>query len=470
VQRPTDSMFPRKTYPARFARTSSAGRRLFSVAVIALGLTAQIALATGAKAEESDLRQRYNAAFNRTLQEPANLDGIFEFANLAVQVGDVEGAIGAYERMLIYNPELPRVRYDLGRLYFKLGSYRVAQRFFQQVLDTTGVPRDIREDVQKYMADIEKHLARNTLTGSLSTGTQYQTNANFISTNSQVRVFGIDATLTSSSRQRADTNLFLAGDATDIFDLDWQGGETIETTFTGYGSHQFRVHQNSLGYAEMTSGMRIPVLGPNDFVQASVKPYAIGTVASLDYSPFFGAYGAGLSLRTAFSSVLQSNLSGEFRQRDFHNSAKNPSLTDKNGQLTSLLLTTDYALYPTDVISAILGFDIDHARAQYERYTSYSVQFGYTRLFDAPLEITDKPWSIAGRGGVVLRPYDAADPSIDPGTKRYDRQYLFSALLTVGITDEFSANLQLSQDWTRSSVPNFRYSNTSALSSIIYHF
>ena len=433
-------------------------------------MVAQFALTAGAYAEDTDLRQRYNAAFNRTLQEPSNLDAIFEFANLAVQVGDVEGAIGAYERMLIYNPELPRVRYDLGRLYYKLGSYRVAQRFFQQVIDTPDVPREVYTDVKQYMADIDKRLSRNTLTGSISSGAQYQTNANFISTNSQVRVFGIDATLTSNSRQRADTNLFIAGDATDIFDLDWQGGETIETTFTGYGSHQFRVHQNSLGYAEMTSGVRIPVLGPNDLFQASVKPYAIGSDASLDYTPFFTGYGGGVSLRSLFSSVVQSNFSAEFRQRGFHNSAKNPNLTDKNGELKSLQWTTDYALFPTDVISAVLSFDNDHARAQYERYNSYSVQFSYTRLFDAPFQLTDKPWSVAARGGIVWRPYDAADPSVDPNTKRYDRQYLFGALLTVGITDEFSANLQLSQDWTRSSVPNYRYSNTSALSSVTYHF
>ncbi len=64
--------------------------------------------------ERSALEKEYEAAFQAVLKDPGNLDKTFRFAELAVAVGDLEGAISALERMLIYNPKLPRVRLELG--------------------------------------------------------------------------------------------------------------------------------------------------------------------------------------------------------------------------------------------------------------------------------------------------------------------------------------------------------------------
>ena len=46
---------------------------------------------------------------------------------LARRAGDLEGAVGALERMLIYNPDLPIIHYELARLYARLGSLEAAK-------------------------------------------------------------------------------------------------------------------------------------------------------------------------------------------------------------------------------------------------------------------------------------------------------------------------------------------------------
>ena len=79
--------------------------------------------------DRAALEKQYEAAFQAVLKDPGNLDKTFRYAELAVAVGDLEGAVSALERMLIYNPKLPRVRLELGSLYFRLGSYAVAKSY-----------------------------------------------------------------------------------------------------------------------------------------------------------------------------------------------------------------------------------------------------------------------------------------------------------------------------------------------------
>ena len=61
------------------------------------------------------------------LQDPSNLDVAVEYASLSSQVGDYEAAVSTLERMLIFAPNTPRLRLELGILYYRLGSYEVSR-------------------------------------------------------------------------------------------------------------------------------------------------------------------------------------------------------------------------------------------------------------------------------------------------------------------------------------------------------
>ena len=51
-------------------------------------------------ADAESLRQSYDEAFQEMYKDVGDLDKTFRFAELAAQVGDLEGAIAALERML----------------------------------------------------------------------------------------------------------------------------------------------------------------------------------------------------------------------------------------------------------------------------------------------------------------------------------------------------------------------------------
>ena len=75
-----------------------------AVLALLLGLLALPALGQ----EELTIQQQYDAAFLKMYQDIGNLDKTFHFAELAIAVGDLEGAIAALERMLIIDPDLPQ--------------------------------------------------------------------------------------------------------------------------------------------------------------------------------------------------------------------------------------------------------------------------------------------------------------------------------------------------------------------------
>ena len=56
--------------------------------------------------------------FSALIDDPTNMDNLFQYANLSILIGDLEAAVGVFEQMLIYDNELPRIRLELGVLYF----------------------------------------------------------------------------------------------------------------------------------------------------------------------------------------------------------------------------------------------------------------------------------------------------------------------------------------------------------------
>ena len=137
-----------------------------------------------------DIQARYDAAFQEMVKKPADLDVLFTFATLASQNNDLEGAISALERMLLINPDLPRVRLELGVLYYRLGSYEVARTYLETALQSAAMPPDVRSRAEKFLAEIEKRQSRSRFSGEFFLGTRYQSNANLGPPTSSVRLFG----------------------------------------------------------------------------------------------------------------------------------------------------------------------------------------------------------------------------------------------------------------------------------------
>ena len=101
--------------------------------------------------EQTDLERE--KIFASLIDDPTNLDLLFKYANLSIILGDLEAAIGVFEQMLIYKPDLPRIKLELGVLYFRLGAFASAKRYLDDI-ENYDPPKEVQEKVSVFLEQI----------------------------------------------------------------------------------------------------------------------------------------------------------------------------------------------------------------------------------------------------------------------------------------------------------------------------
>lgn len=111
-------------------------------------------MVSGHFAYASDLEKEFQNTFDEMMKDPSNIDITMKYANLAVQLKDYESAIPPLERILMFNPNLPTIKYQLGVLYYKLDSVDMAKSYFQDALATDGISPDLSNKIKSYLSRI----------------------------------------------------------------------------------------------------------------------------------------------------------------------------------------------------------------------------------------------------------------------------------------------------------------------------
>ena len=403
-----------------------------------------------------DKRVVADLLFKRLLVKPDDLDAGFRYAELETELGDYEAAIGALERMLYYNPNLPRVKLQLGVLYFRLRSYEMARTYFNAVLALKDLPADVHTEVEVYIAAVDRAVAINQFSVYAQAGLAYQTNANAGPNSPNVLALGQNALLSPQFQKTPDWNAFGLVTAHHFYDFDDQRGDGWESDLVAYYSQQFKVTRLDLGLVELRTG---PRLGLGDYGGPSVHPYAIGNAMTLGGPDYLNTLGAGLSANWPVNEALTLTPGVEFRNRWFYNSENYPTASGQSGgQWIGYL-------FGTGLVSAPLGISwqgrlsFTDANASYKPYgfRDVSVDLGLPYAFAAPaFAQTASLWTLTPAVGFSYTPYDAADFIVDPFVTRVDRQWRVSATLETTFYKSLGFTLQVQYLHTNSTIPNYR--------------
>ena len=366
----------------------------------------------------SDMDKRIAAdlLFKRLLIKPDDLDAGFRYAELETELGDYEAAIGALERILYYNPNVPRVKLQLGVLYFHLRSYEMARNYFDAVLTAKDTPPDIQTEVQTYIVAVDKAVATNQFSVYGQFGLAYQTNAN-------------------------------------------AGPNSPNVLAIGYYSQQFRVTRLDLGLVELRTGPRI---GIGDYGGPSIHPYGIGNVLTLGGANYLNTAGAGVSLNWPANEYLTVTPGVEFRNRWFSNSANYPTASGQTGgQWIGYV-------FGSGLVSAAWGLSwqgrvsYTESNASYGPYAfhDFSIDFGLPYSFAAPaFAHTGSLWTITPSAGFSYTPYAEPDPIVTPFATRTDRQWRGAATLDATFYRNLGFSLQVQYLRTYSTIPNYSLSD-----------
>jgi len=421
-------------------------------------------------AERAQLQSEYDKLFAELLKEPANLDIMFKFAAVAARLGNYEAAISTLERMLLFNRDLPRVKLELGVLYFRIGSYAIARSYFEEVIADPTTPDQVKQNAGLYVAQIDRRTTRNHFAGSVTSGFRYQTNANVGPSSNQVLAFGVPAILNNTFLNQPDWNAFISTYVTDSYDLTPDRSITWESTLQAYYAYQFTLHSLNLGFAEATMGPRF-MLTRQQGSELSVHPFALANVVLLGTNLDFDTFGAGVEFDKALlDERLQLGAGYTYRYQTFQNSVQLPTNSLFTGPVNIIGLTGSYQLTNTIQVGLSGYASNQDAEADFNSNWQYSVAAGISKQYAAPFGITQFPWTATLSLRGIWWNYNAADPTVDPSTVRQDQELDLIAGNSFGLTQDISLLLQLQYTDHFSNIPNYRFTDTSVVMGATWSF
>jgi len=428
------------------------------------------AQATPAAADKADLERQYDEAFQETLRKPADLDVLFKYASLASQTGDLEGAISTLERMLLINADLPRVRLELGVLYYRLASYEVARTYLETALKSPNIPPDVRSRAEQFLTQVESKLKRSHFNGEVFLGLRYQSNANLGPATSTVQLFGQAANLNQAGIGAPDWGAVSNVTLRHIYDLGTQDKAAIETVFTGYANRQFQLSAANVSLLDLTSGPRFQAFSGR-FEDVTIKPLVTFGAIWVNDTPYYLAYGGGVEVNTLISDRLRNVSTAVWRQHDHNDTSYLPA--------NSLYRGTEYTfntIFPFELAPDISVF----ASGSAQRYQTYQAPWqsyqllgfggGLSFRFPDPVLRTGLPWTISFTAGLQWWRYDAPDPVVDPTTYRTQQDFISNLIFAVPFDERTTFTLSGGRFVRSASLPNYAFDNNNVMVGVNWRF
>jgi hypothetical protein len=407
--------------------------------------------------EQADLKAQERELFRRMLTRPNDLEATFKYSEVATRLGDLEAAIGALERILFYNPNLPRVRVELGLLYFRLGSYEQARSYFKSAVVALDTPPEVRSRVDAFLREIDRRSSTNQFSFFFQTGLRHQTNANAGPASPVVKALGQDAILNNQFRKKSDWNWFAASTARHVYDFENQRGDTWESNITGYNARQFKITALNLGLIEVDTGPRLAL---GEASGLSVRPYVLGNIITLDDRSYARTGGGGLSFSWQTAAITLSP-GIEYRVRSFTNSPNYPNARDQRGNqlIGSVNASGPVSFIPGLSWQARVSTTRNSSQEKFYSYNQSAVDVSLPYEFDAPSFQRARKWTIAPYAGFSVAQYQEANGLVDPDHKRRDREWRVGTTIDAPVFDNVGLAAQVQYSLTQSNIRNYRLKN-----------
>ena len=418
----------------------------------------------------AELEQQYDAAFQEMLRQPANLDVLFKFATLASQTGDLEGSVSALERMLLINPALPRVRLELGVLYFRLGSYEVARTYLEVALQSAALPPEVRGRAEQFMKEIRARAIPSTFAGETFLGWRYQSNANFGPPTTAVLLFGQSANLNSSSVGTADWGAVASFQVKHSYDFGNQDKSALETQFTAYANRQFQLAAANVSLIDLTIGPRFQVFN-GIFEDVTLKPMVLGGNLWVNDTSYYGSYGGGLESGILLTDRLRNVSTVLWRKHDHPDTWYLPLNSLYKG--TEYTANTNFQFQLTNQVTLMAlgsGTRYETDRNLVQNYELLGAGGGMSFRFADPLFKSTLPWAISVTYTYQWWKYDIADVTIDPTRERRQLDSIINLTLAIPFDPRTTFTVTGGRFSRTSNLPNYELDNNNVMFGIGWRF
>lgn len=453
--------------------TAAALKRIGVVlAILWLAGTPPPANAQSPNDDTATLIARKNALFQQMLHDPANLPITFAYADVSVRLGDNEAAASAFERLLLFNPNLPRVYLELGVLYYRMSSFEAARAYLQKAA-ALNPPPDVQARAEQYLAKIALIDAPQRLTGYVLIGGQYQSDMTVASGSNLIQSTVADQLISPQFSRQAGGNLFASGGALYSYDLGTQNRDVLEIGAAGIVNHYFKNSQFDLDLGEVTAGprLRFPNLDIPAVQWASLKPYLIVNEAGLGEKQYLRTIGGGLEATAVLWGDLSARIAYEYRDKDFTAAAERPASPGLSGSDNLVILALKKPVTENSVLIGEFDFLDQSTRFNYFSNKTYALSAAYRVTYADPTGLIRSPLETDFFASRSVSIYEAPDPccstngslTAPSGSSRFDRHWRFGITQYFPVASNISLVLQVERDVVLSNLPIYGYTSNTVL-------
>jgi tetratricopeptide (TPR) repeat protein len=388
-----------------------------------------------------------DSLFRTMLASPSNPDATLQYAVNTKKVGDIEASIGALERLLFYNSTLFRVRFELGTLYFRLGSYEMARGYFQTAQASSDATPELKQRAQEFIDTIDKKLQPDQWSGFAQTGLRYQTNAS-LGPNQQ-SLIGATRPINSQFVAHPDWNWFGIFRVNYVHDFGTQSGDVFEANLLGYDAQQFKNTAVDAGLLDLRIGPRFGIL-QNVMNGASIKLYVVATGATLADAPYLGSYGGGITMHANLANVAFDPYV-EFRRLDYRSSGLYPLASGLDGTLATYALQAGGPIFQGLRWQARFAFNRADDAFPWYSYDRYAFDFWLPCTVPSPWG--GRSWVVTPSFGVAPWLYRIPDPTMNPTITEHDLEWRVGVGLDIPLRDRFGLGVQVQYRAINSNIP-----------------
>ena len=443
--------------------------RILALAVVMAGLVATPAAMAQQSAPSEQTRAAYEAAFQETLRKPGDPGVLLRYADLAVQVGDLEAAISALERLLLIDGDQPKVKLELGVLYFRLGSYEAARTYLESARQSGRATAETRERADEYLREVDSKVSRSQFSGDVMVGLGYSTNANS-GPGAAAGAFGATAVTNPNISQRPDFNVIGAATLRHRYDLHRQDNGALESELQFYTSRQFQVAEANVVYLDFTTGPRTSPFETGFFEDLTWRPFLTARYVNVQDATSYWAWGAGLEFGAPLGPQIASTLSMFGRRREFVNSVNAPTNNQSSGDegVVSLEFRVELTSYMTMTLNGAFTRFVAMTPAQ--SYGEIVLGGAMEVRFKDPLSTNGRDWSATANIGTAAAVYDQPDPSVSSTTVRSQNDVNFGLILAIPLDDRISLIGQANYFRRSASLSTYAYDAFSTMMGIGWRF
>lgn len=353
--------------------------------------------------EKEALRTEQKRIFAEMFEKPDDLDLMFDYALVSIQLEDLEAAISTLERMLIYNRDLPRVHMELGAAYYRLGSYKTAGYYFNNVLGFDNVPPQVVEKAKEFRRAIDQRTQKSVVTVSASVGAVYASNATLGPDDPTVQILNIPVILGANDVEQDDVGARFSGVLSHFLDLDQPDSDYWRTDASIY----------SLKYADQSSGDLDSFLvrtGPRLSLDdqefgPKVRPFVEFDHVRSGGDALYFTGSAGAEYTDTLSDTLSVFGSARAGYRDYASAAD----SELDGPVLRGSFGAAYLPSPNLVFRGTGFVERVFADQSFASSTELTLRTSATWSYDSGFDFADRLWSLTGFTSATYRPFDGID-------------------------------------------------------------